>query len=101
MADKKILRSFLPKGTLIKLLQAFWFLEKLLHPPLLINLHRNMQILNNTRLLTQSHNAKRGDVELSFTSPAVSERAETEEGPGARTRVTSSGERGGAGEPDR
>lgn len=59
-----------------------------------------MQILNNTRLLTQSHNAKRGDVELSFTSPAVSERAETE-GPGAQTRFTSSGERGGAGEPDR
>lgn len=42
--------------------------------------------------------AKRGDVALSFTSPAVSVRAETEEGPGVHT---SSGERGGAGEPDR
>lgn len=34
--------------------------------------------------------AKGGDVVLSFTSPAVSVRAETEEGPGVRT---SSGER--------
>lgn len=68
-----------------------------------------MQILNKIRLLTQSHNAKqgvgttfhicqRGDVALSFTSPAVSVRAETEKGPGVQT---SSGERGGAGEPDR